>query len=154
MTKHAMPTCLVAVTFFAAAAWAPDARAQIDDTTGGITIDAPVNPLTPDTTPTTPSTGGSTLSELPLPRNNVKLGALQARRPGNWIQSGVAVFNERHDLMLQEFGGLTIGEQEQTLRDQILPTLVESLVSSFQTFATLLGSFLTGTVPTIPTTGA
>jgi len=44
---------------------------------------------------------------LQTPRNNVKGGTVAARRPGLWIQSAKAVFQDRQSTMLDQFGGAT-----------------------------------------------
>jgi len=52
-------------------------------------------------------------SGLQYPRNNVKGGAVSARRPGSWINRATSIQNKRHDTMLKDYGGATPISEDQ-----------------------------------------
>jgi len=58
------------------------------------------------------ATGGDS-SELQYPRNNVKGGALSARRPGTWLNRAASTHVERQNTMLKDFGGATPISEDQ-----------------------------------------
>lgn len=73
-----------------------------------------------------PSTGlgqdGGDTGELQYPRNNVKKGAVSARRPGAWINRAASTHVERQNTMLKDFGGATPipEDQEEPSRRQVM----------------------------------
>ncbi|MBI4580172.1 MAG: hypothetical protein HY718_10750 [Planctomycetes bacterium] len=87
-----------------------------------------------------------------LPRNNVSGGAIAARRPGTWIQSAIGTHNERTSEALQNFGGVTYTEQgpEPSIRDQVLPKLVEILLQMIAALDLAIKAALQGGLPTGP----
>lgn len=88
-----------------------------------------------------------TSAQQPFPRNNVTGSALATRRPGTWIQSGISTHATRLDASLNAFGGVTISETgpEPSIRDEILPSLVEVLLGALNQLSVLIQSILQGT---------
>ncbi len=88
----------------------------------------------------------------PLPRNNVRGGALAARRPGNFVQSGISTTSQRISVAITDFGGVTYSDTEpQSFRDQVLPQLVDVFLGIVDQLATIIETLIRG--GTIPTTG-
>lgn len=93
------------------------------------------------------STGGN-LTELPLPRNNVKAGALSANAPGNWVKAGVTNHTDFNTKAFDQFGGATIDaptEDEASLKQQMLPVLVDAFLNALDSLvATIQAAILAG----------
>ncbi|HOA72642.1 MAG TPA: hypothetical protein PL151_11720 [Phycisphaerae bacterium] len=89
----------------------------------------------------------------PFPRNNVRGSALAARRPGIWVQSGIATHVQRTDAALNAFGGITITQvgPEPTIRDAVLPALVEVFLGAVDQLSLIIQTLIRG--GTLPTTG-
>lgn len=96
------------------------------------------------------SASAQTATQQPFPRNNVTGSALATRRPGTWIQSGISTHSTRLDASLNAFGGVTISETgpEPSIRDQILPSLVEVLLGALDQLSLLIQSLIQGTALT------
>jgi len=134
MSSGSRISTVLAVVILAGVAWTPAVEAQ---------------------TATAPS-GGGNLTELPLPRNNVKAGALSANAPGNWVRAGIANHNDFNTRAFDQFGGATIdapSEEDASLKEQLVPSLVDaflnaldSLVSAIQAVI-LAGGTVTATSP-------
>jgi hypothetical protein len=90
----------------------------------------------------------------PFPRNNVRGSALAARRPGIWVQTGIATHIQRTDAALNAFGGVTISQEgpEPTIRDVVLPTLVDVFLGAVDQLSLIIQTLIRG--GTLPTTGA
>lgn len=86
----------------------------------------------------------------PFPRNNVRGGSIAARRPGTWIQSGIATHSLRQDASLHAFGGATITQvgPEPSIRDEVLPQVIDVLLGILDQFVLLVQAILGGTTTT------
>jgi hypothetical protein len=90
----------------------------------------------------------------PLPRNNVRGGALAARRPGTWIQSGVSTTSQRISIAITDFGGVNYTQEgpPPSIRDEVLPALVEIFLGIVDQFSLVLQTLIqSGTLPTTGT---
>ncbi len=89
------------------------------------------------------------------PFTNTSGGAIAARRPGTWVESGIATFNQRQTAALHQFGGATISQQQPpSFRDRVLPGLVQILLGAIQALANAIQAAVQAGTATTAATGA
>ena len=103
---------------------------------GSLTAFCLVVPLLAGTGAARAQTTGETVT---YPQDNVRGGAVGARRPGSWIATSISAHRERMGVVLQQHGGAS--PQEKTTPDRhtlILTTFLEGLFNVLQDLATAL----------------
>jgi len=91
-------------------------------------------------------------STVVYPQDNVRGGAVGARRPGLWVTEGIGAHGERMNLVLREHGGANPQQStEPERRTLILTAFLEGLFGVLQDLATALQ--LAATVGATTTTG-
>lgn len=95
-------------------------------------------------------TAASAQTSPNLPRDNVAGGTIASRRPGNWIQSGNAVVSERISTSITNFGGVDYTQEgpPPSIRDAVLPALVEIFLGAIDQLSLLIQAAILGTTTT------
>ncbi len=94
-------------------------------------------------------TGGDQGS-LSLPRNNVKGGAVAARRPGGWISESIGFHIQRQNTSLKALGGATFSPPDPTdlsLREIFLQELIDSVLSTLDQLVLLFTTAIQANTP-------
>jgi len=89
-------------------------------------------------------------SEPPLPRNNVRGGAIAARRPGSWVQSGIATTSERINVALRAYGGVDYTQEgpPPSICDEVLPALADVFLNIIDQLSLIIQAIIQGnTIP-------
>ena len=94
------------------------------------------------TTPPPPAGDGGAGELVPTPRNNVRVGALGARRPGNWVLQGLSTHSERQQVVLKQFGGATPLPEGQLPPPRQRVFLLAFLETLFDVLQTALDQFV------------
>ncbi len=84
------------------------------------------------------SSGGGSLGDAPMPRGNVRGGALAARAPGKRIKKGITHHVDRNKKAFFEFGGARISqtseEANRGLKDEFLEVFLDSFLDALDEF--------------------
>ncbi len=79
---------------------------------------------------TSPSGGGS-LKDPPMPRGNVRGGALAARAPGLRIKDGIARHVDKNKKAFFDFGGASISQSSEEANAGLKDAFIEAFLDSF-----------------------
>jgi hypothetical protein len=120
-------------------------RSIIRPTAMGVGIAVLICSFLPSTAVSQSSTSQpSTTIHTQLPRNNVLGGTIAAGRPGLWIQRGNAAAVTRQQSALHAFGGAKItATQPASIKDTVLPELVNIFLAAIQSLATAINAAIT-----------
>lgn len=87
-----------------------------------------------------------------LPRNNVHGGQIAAGRPGLIVQSAIVAHAKRQASAIHAFGGAKItATQPASLRDKVMPQLVNIFLGAVQAVAAAINAAITGGLQTTGT---